>query len=244
MKKVILKREDIHTGYLILVNTYYKIKEHHNMKIVSFNKTFKQILLEEKTNEQLQKVLKKLNVSNQIIPVSGFRDLNQQQTIYDTSLRDNGREFTEKYIALPNASEHQTGLAIDLALNKQNVDFIRPSFPYAGVCDEFRKLSLRYGFIERYQADKVNITKIAKEEWHFRYVGYPHSEIMHEKNLCLEEYINYVKEYLYHNNPFSYKEYEISYLPMTKDKVELLLEENEEISGNNVDGFIITKKYE
>ena len=34
---------------------------------------------------------------------------------WNDSMKENGRVFTEKYVALPDHSEHQTGLAIDLA---------------------------------------------------------------------------------------------------------------------------------
>lgn len=80
------------------------------------------------------------------------------------------------------ASEHQTGLAIDLAENKEQIDFICPHFPYTGICGEFRAAAPRFGFIERYVSGKEQITGIGAEPWHFRYVGYPHSVIMAEKN--------------------------------------------------------------
>jgi len=42
--------------------------------------------------------------------------------MYLDSLKENGGEFTKKYVALPNHSEHrehQTGLTIDLAKNQK-----------------------------------------------------------------------------------------------------------------------------
>ena len=47
----------------------------------------------------------------------------------------------------------------------------------------------KFGFILRYPADKVHITGIRYEPWHFRYVGLPHSELMYKQNLALEEYL-------------------------------------------------------
>ena len=47
----------------------------------------------------------------------------------------------------------------------------------------------KYGFINRYPADKVEITGISHERWHYRYVGKEVAGIMYEENLCLEEYI-------------------------------------------------------
>ena len=75
-------------------------------------------------------------------------------------------------------SEHQTGLAIDLGLASEEIDVIRPNFPYSGVCAAFRKQAADYGFILRYPAGKEAVTGIAYEPWHFRYVGVPHARFM------------------------------------------------------------------
>ena len=77
------------------------------------------------------------------------------------------------------------------------IDFIRPAFPYEGVCQTFRERAADYGFIERYERDKEEITGISAEQWHFRYVGRPHGWIIKEKGLALEEYITYLLINLY-----------------------------------------------
>ena len=110
-------------------------------------------------------------------------------TIYTDSLRENGPEFTAKFVAMPGHSEHLTGLAIDLGLRQPKIDFIRPAFPYEGICQKFRELAPAYGFIERYPKGKEHITGIAHEPWHFRYVGTPYSETMAFKGMTLEEYL-------------------------------------------------------
>jgi D-alanyl-D-alanine carboxypeptidase len=50
-----------------------------------------------------------------------------------------------------------------------------------------------YGFILRYPKDKEEITKISYESWHWRYVGEEHAKKMNKLNMCLEEYIEYLK---------------------------------------------------
>ena len=189
MSCIEIKKENIGIGNLILINPDNLLKTIRT-DLVSFNDDYKEIKLEENTNEQLHLALKEINAGSKIVPVSGYRTVDEQVKIYESSLKENGEEFTRKFVALPNASEHQTGLAIDLALNEGNVDFICPSFPYHGICQEFRRIAPQYGFIERYKDEKKAITKISKEEWHFRYVGYPHSRIIEDKGLCLEEYID------------------------------------------------------
>lgn len=76
-------------------------------------------------------------------------------------------------MAFPDHSEHQTGLAIDLAEDRPDIDFIRPQFPYEGICRKFRERAAEFGFVERYKSEKQKITGIGAEPWHFRYVGRP-----------------------------------------------------------------------
>ena len=240
MKKV-LKRCDIYRGNLILVNRDYLLKEETklpDLEIISDENEM--ILLEKNANKFLRFVLREIQANDKIVPVSGYRTREEQEKIFKDSKEANGEEFTLKYVAFPDASEHQTGLAIDLGWNVGIIDFIRPSFPHNEVCDSFRKCAKKDGFIERYQSDKEDITHISAEEWHFRYVGYPHSEIIENNHFCLEEYISYLKQYRYRENPFLYCDYEISYLPFIEE-IEIELE-NTQVSGNNVDGFIITRK--
>ena len=170
--------------------------------------------------------------------------MEEQEKLYEDSLKENGMEFTNKYVAYPNCSEHQTGLAIDLGKAQENIDFIRPNFPYNGICQLFREKSITFGFIERYKKEKEKLTQISSEEWHFRYVGYPHSEIMQKMNFCLEEYIDYLKRFTQGQDCLSYKDYEINYIEMNENIKEISIEDNEtiEISGNNIDGIIITKR--
>ena len=121
--------------------------------------------------------------------LDGWRSFEEQTGIYQSSLAENGPAFTRKYVALPGHSEHQTGLAIDLGLRGPEIDFIRPDFPYEGVCQRFRERAADFGFVERYPAGKEAVTGIAHEPWHFRYVGPSHAREMVHRGLVLEEYL-------------------------------------------------------
>ena len=46
-----------------------------------------------------------------------------------------------------------------------------------------------YGFIMRYPKDKMNITKITYEPWHYRYVGVEAATKMKSSGMVLEEYL-------------------------------------------------------
>ncbi|MDF2513427.1 MAG: peptidase [Herbinix sp.] len=245
-KTIMLEEEKIYKGNLILVNANHPLRSFQEEGFIPADIRFPKILVKSDAANILQLILKKISCYDEILPVSGYRSVTEQRKIYADSLRDNGEDFTRKYVALPNHSEHQTGLAIDLGIKKEVIDFIRPEFPYDGISQRFRKTALRYGFVERYQSTKEQITGIAHEPWHFRYVGYPHSEIMNTNNLSLEEYIDFLKDYKYGKKHFQAeihgKQIEVFYVSADESKTTISVPEQTlcQVSGNNVDGFIIT----
>ena len=189
-------RGGIHNGLLILVNAEHPI-QHMERPVLAPAVPGSDILLDSRAAAMLSGLISRIGAAGEIVPVSGWRSEAEQREIWDGSMRESGEEFTRKYVALPGCSEHQTGLAIDLALRADNIDFIRPEFPYDGVCGRFRALAADYGFVERYQSGKEGVTGIAAEPWHFRYVGRPHARIICEMGLCLEEYVEYLRAYPY-----------------------------------------------
>lgn len=246
IKTITLEEERIYQGNLILVNAKHPLRFIQKEGLVPVNSKFPDILLKNDAANILQVILEKVHCYDEIVPVSGFRSAQEQRQIYEDSLRDNGESFTRKFVALPGHSEHQTGLAIDLGIKKEEIDFIRPDFPYEGICQEFRKQAIRYGFIERYQSTKEQITGIAHEPWHFRYVGYPHSTIMNNNQLSLEEYVKFIKKYKYGKEHLITEsdgmEIGVGYVPAKGKQTVITIPEKSvcQVSGNNVDGFIIT----
>ncbi|MDD5018165.1 MAG: M15 family metallopeptidase, partial [Eubacteriales bacterium] len=89
--------------------------------------------------------------------------------------------------ARPNTSEHQTGLALDI---------VTPSYTtmdkgFAGT-KAFEWLDANahnYGFNLRYKQDKVSITKVIYEPWHWRFVGVEVATAMRVSGACYEEYL-------------------------------------------------------
>ncbi len=188
MNRLYWKNEMLYDRYLVLVNASHPYSEEKSIRLLPVCPGEPDILLEERAQRQLSLLMEEIGGWEGIVPVSGWRSLQEQQEIFDTSIRESGEEFTRKFVALPGCSEHQTGLAIDLALKKEKVDFICPEFPYTGICQKFRERAAAFGFIERYRREKEVITGISQEPWHFRYVGTPHAEFMERHGLCLEEY--------------------------------------------------------
>lgn len=248
MRNISLREQDIHTGNLILVNREFAYTDDKTTALVPVQEQIPSVLLRRRAVVLLSDLMRKIKGWEKIVPVSGWRSLREQQEIWNDSLAENGREFTEKYVAVPGHSEHQTGLAIDLGLKQEKIDFIRPDFPYHGLCQTFREEAAGYGFVERYPAGKEAITGIGHEPWHFRYVGVPHAEIMTKTGMVLEEYLTYLKQFSYEKNCLLYqsgkKEFEVSYLPaLPASNTTLMIEADTPylLSGNNMDGYIVTR---
>ena len=234
-------RGGIHNGLLILVNAEHPI-QHMERPVLAPAVPGSDILLDTRAAAMLSGLISRIGAAGEIVPVSGWRSEAEQREIWDGSMRESGEEFTRKYVALPGCSEHQTGLAIELALRADNIDFIRPEFPYDGVCGRFRALAADYGFVERYQGGKEGVTGIAAEPWHFRYVGRPHARIMCEMGLCHEEYVEYLRAYPYPERLLEVRgevyEAEVGFAG-ARDALGLP-DAPYQVSGNNVDGYIYT----
>ena len=234
-------RGGLHNGLLIQLTAEPPL-QHMERPVLAPAVPGSDILLDTRAAAMLSGLISRIGAAGEIVPVSGWRSEAEQREIWDGSMRESGEEFTRKYVALPGCSEHQTGLAIDLALRADNIDFIRPEFPYDGVCGRFRALAADYGFVERYQGGKEGVTGIAAEPWHFRYVGRPHARIMCEMGLCLEEYVEYLRAYPYPERLLEVRgevyEAEVGFAGARDARG--LPDAPYQVSGNNVDGYIYT----
>lgn len=128
-----------------------------------------------------------------IYPVvrSGYRTRQEQIEIYEERMQryqadglsaEAARAETELWVAVPGTSEHELGLAVDI-----NADRIHSEG--AEVYTWLQEHAHLYGFINRYPSDKTEITGVANEPWHYRYVGTEAAAAIYEQGVCLEEYL-------------------------------------------------------
>ncbi len=134
--------------------------------------------------------------------VSGYRSYAKQKTIYTRKVKTSGLERANMYSAHPGASEHQLGMAMDLA--QRNSSQLNAKFGDTEAGRWVAANGYRFGFILRYQEGQESVTGYAYEPWHVRYVGTEQAAAIYESGLPLETYLSAhrlaVYEYLIQSN--------------------------------------------
>lgn len=119
---------------------------------------------------------------------SGYRSYGTQEIQYGSFVESHGEEAASRFSAPPGASEHQTGLAMDVTSESAGYELLE-SFGETAEGEWVRENAHEYGFIIRYHDGKEDITGYMYEPWHLRYVGKQLAHDIHESGLTYEEYI-------------------------------------------------------
>ena len=132
----------------------------------------------------------------QLISVSGYRPYDKQERIYERKLeRVNGSHAkADAYVALPGASEHQTGLSMDVGQKGKDKDTLGASFADTEGGKWLRENCWRFGFILRYDEGWEATTGYSYEPWHIRYVGRVHAAALQAAPMPLEDYLLWVRQ--------------------------------------------------
>lgn len=245
--------EQLHTGDLILVNAEYGYDFDANaaLEIVKIRdaQSFPYPLSKEefsiagKVMSSLDAMIRDCNeaMGTEYTSISSaWRSKEYQQNVWDEIQDLYGEDYARKYVAVPGFSEHHTGLALDLGIIYS--DGSEGTFSESENAVWMAENSWRYGFVRRYAEDKQDITGISNEAWHFRYTGIPHAAYMHEHNLCLEEYLDYLKNETSQESPLTVtadgKTWKIFY---TSEQKIPAPEGEITVSGDNRGGYIVTE---
>jgi len=160
---------------------------------------------------------------------SGFRDYDEQKHLYDDSP-------DKSYVQPPGHSEHHSGLAADIyALNVNTYEM-----PASREGKWLAENAWRYGLILRYADDKQGHTRIAYEPWHFRYIGEPHARFCRENNMCLEEYILFLKNSGGYETEYNGRDYIVLYERPENGLISIPEGMEYIVSGDNNGGYIVT----
>lgn len=230
--------DQIYQGNLLLVNQEYPVRKtsiksdivhlHSHPELTKEYGLTNDIQLSQEIGREFSKMIAAANkegVRNFTI-TSGFRGFEEQGMLY--------KQMGSDYALPAGYSEHNLGLSLDVGSTQMKM----ADAPEGKWVEEN---AWKFGFILRYPKDKTEVTGIQYEPWHIRYVGLPHSAIMNEKNMVLEEYLDYLREEKVISVSMQGENYTIIYYPITEDtKLEVPRNTHYEISGNNMDGVIVT----
>ena len=152
-----------------LVNLY---TQRHSFRMAS-----SEIYLTRQTYEAMEKMFHAAEEAdmNGYIVTSGYRSYQRQQEVYAESEPGKAQQ--------PGASEHQTGMAFDVTVETNEGFESTPQYGW------LMTHAHEYGFIQRYPANKADVTGISYEPWHYRYVGIEAAQEIMGQGICLEEYL-------------------------------------------------------
>ncbi len=260
----ITSSSNVSVGDLILVNFKNSYPNTDTVKLTGLYKRFgygetfvlnnSSLKVHPDIAPSLQSMLKDLVTANPetlggddiVIITSGHRTVDYQTLRYNEAL---GTE-DEGLLAVPGHSEHHTGYAVDLKIFDEN----NMTIPMRDNEQEWMESNcMNYGFVVRYDGAKADITGILDETWHYRYVGIPHATYMTLHDLCLEEYLELIRtaHSLDGDGPLTFTvgedDYMVYYAPCSTDSVTEIpvpptADGEWEISGDNMNGFIVTVK--
>lgn len=179
---------------LILVNGENPLPDNYSPKL---KKLKNELEFDERAIEQLNAMLSNAKAQG-LSPIvcSAYRTIERQKTLFNNQVykyiakglnQEQAEHEARKYIAYPGTSEHNLGLAADIVssgyqiLDEKQADTQEMKWLIEH-CSE-------YGFILRYPKDKVHITGVEYEPWHFRYVGVQAAQEIMKEGITLEEYL-------------------------------------------------------
>ncbi|UOY94231.1 M15 family metallopeptidase [Ectobacillus sp. JY-23] len=145
------------------------------------------IYMRKEAAQALEQLCRAAQAENlQLLAVSGYRSYEYQRKLYQRNIKTQGKEKTQAYSAPPGASEHQTGLAMDITSKAANYQ-LNEAFGMTAEGQWLIEHAHEFGFIIRYNVSKQSITGYAYEPWHIRYIGNPYASYLQNNNLTLEE---------------------------------------------------------
>ncbi len=185
---------------LVLVNRDHKIPEGYSVELEEVETTHK---IDKRVAESLRQMLSDAREEG-LSPIicSSYRTREKQTQLYNNKVKeykrfgyssDEAENLASYWVAIPGTGEHETGLAVDIVSKKYQI--LDEKQEETDVQKWLMENSYKYGFTLRYPTDKKEITMINYEPWHYRYVGIDNATYMKEHDMCLEEYIDYLKQF-------------------------------------------------
>ncbi|MBW4540807.1 MAG: M15 family metallopeptidase [Myxacorys chilensis ATA2-1-KO14] len=104
-----------------------------------------------------------------IVPISGFRSIDEQAMLFRDRVRRRGLEGAARSVAPPGYSEHHTGYAIDVGDGRAPYLDISQAFARSSAFQWMAKNAKKFGFELSFRPN--NAQRVIYEPWHWRFVG-------------------------------------------------------------------------
>ena len=185
-----IETTDISKGNAMLVNKYHALdKDYEVSDIVKVSTTYAYAGMS--LNKEAYEAFKKLADDAKkdgytIVILSSYRTYDYQDKLWNERKDLKGIEQADAYAARAGSSEHETGLAIDVADYNHPVNFGEQE-SYTWMLNN----SYKYGFILRYPEGKEDITGYEYESWHYRYLGVELATKVYNEGITFDEYYEY-----------------------------------------------------
>ena len=115
-----------------------------------------------------------------IIPISGFRKIDYQASLFRKAVAKYGSEdVAVRWVARPGHSEHHTGLVVDLGDEGDPTCDVEPPFEETQAFHWLQGNAVRFGF--ELSFPRNNSRGVNYEPWHWRFVGTPEAKQIFQK---------------------------------------------------------------
>ena len=176
---------------LVNKNNIFNEKDIDAFEMIEYdNYLEKTLYIESETFKHYEMLKAHLKVDGIVIEIDdAYRSLERQENLFLEFMKKYGLEYATEVVAMPGTSEHHTGQAIDLIIQKdgkwitENEDLLKEK----EIFEKIHNALKFFGFILRYPEGKEEVTGYPYEPWHIRYVGEDISMNIGDKTL--EEYL-------------------------------------------------------
>ena len=193
-KVIDTEKVDISDWKLTLVNYENSLPEDFEPELAYIDKTRQFDVRAINELKEMMNDMKNDGIQNVWVQ-SSYRSIKRQKELFEKKInlyvsqgksRQEAEKLALKLVNKPGTSDHNLGLAVDF-------NYVDYSFDDTKGYEWLKENAENYGFILRYPKEKVDITKVNYEPWHWRYVGKENAKKMNELDMCLEEFIEYNK---------------------------------------------------
>ena len=183
---------DVEDTLLEYCNNSVTISEYDNADLTDYNDKIKVNSLMKTSLDRMIEDAAKDGISIEVVRgYMSFEECNTLNRTYRLDLENEGSTAAEAEVRAAEifppggSNEYQTGMLVKLSSGDSQEFALTDTYAW------LYKNGINYGFINRYTADKFDITGIVEDLTVYRFVGTENAQKMRSFGMCLEEYSDY-----------------------------------------------------